>query len=123
MKRILKKAKFSTGALGSDELRAIRSLKEKDTVVILEADKGAKKVVMDKSDYESKLNGALREHTVEEIKKDPTDSENRKLINVLKEIEKKKECTRIERLKITVKTPQCPVVYCLHKACPKARNQ
>ena len=52
---------------------------------------------------------------MEEIKKDPTDSENRKLINVLKEIENKKEWTRIDRLKMTVNAPQCPVVYGLPK--------
>ena len=115
-KRILRKAKVPRSNLSNEEVRAIRSLKAKDdAIIILQADKGNKTVVMDRVDYEVKLTEALEKQNVERIKKDLTDCENRKVVKVLKKIEDQGELTRVERLRLTVNAPKCPVVYGMPK--------
>ena len=57
------------------EKTALRSLKQEDSIMILPADKGRAKVVMDKTEYEEKVNTMLNDaHTYEKFQADPTSS-------------------------------------------------
>jgi hypothetical protein len=115
-KRILKKYKNPVDNLTRLEKRAIGSLKAKaDEIVILQADKGNKTVVMNKNDYEEKMQDALIKQKVQKIPKDLTDYESRKVVKVLKKIEELGELTRVERLRLTESAPRCPVVYGMPK--------
>ena len=67
--------------------KELQSLKE---IVILPADKGRATVVLDRLEYESKMDAMLADtKTYEILKKDPTSSLRTKLINILKRLEKK----------------------------------
>lgn len=115
IKKILKKPIKPKDNLAYEERKAIRMLKSKENIVILKADKGNKTVVMDKREYTDKLNCALSDSCFVKVKKDPTDTEGRKLTKLLTEVERRGEITRAKRLSWTVKAPMCPVVYGLPK--------
>ena len=61
--------------------RAIRGLQEDTEIVILPADKGNATVVMEKSEYISKMNTMLEDATYVKLKKDPTSKVERKITN------------------------------------------
>lgn len=116
VKKLLKNPVKPEDNLSHEERKAIKMLKSKEKdIVILKADKGNKTVVMNKQEYVVKLKSELDKKCFTKVKKDPTDSESRKLTKMLMEVEKRGELTRIERLNLTVKAPICPVVYGLPK--------
>lgn len=116
IRRVLKNTSRPTSNLTVRNREAIRSLKGKaDEIVVLQADKGNKVAVMDRRDYKNKLVAAISGKQFVKLAKDPTDSEQRKLVKLLTEIERKSELSRTERLRLTEKAPQCPIVYGLPK--------
>ena len=58
--------------------------------------------VMDKQEYKDKLKKELLKPCFIKLKKDPTDCENRKLVKMLMEAEKRGEISRLERLSANV---------------------
>ena len=77
--------------LSREELRALKRLRNDDTIVILPADKGRVTVVMDKSEYFDKMNHLVEDRkTYKELDSDPTPALVRRLNNKLLELEKKK---------------------------------
>ena len=72
-----------------NELKALQQLKEDESIMILPADKGKSTVVMNKSDYKSKISALLSDRkTYEVLKSDPTGYYKRKLIDKLKSIKR-----------------------------------
>ena len=70
---VLKNAKPPQSNVSKEERAAIKSLKKNDDILIMGADKGRSTVVLDKSDYETKVHEMLKdEKTYETSKADPT---------------------------------------------------
>ena len=74
--------------------RAIRELQKDTEIVILPADKGNAMVVMERSEYISKMNMMLEDKTYAKLKKDPTSKVERKINKALKTLEDKGYVTR-----------------------------
>ena len=86
---VKRRRKFQKRNIPVEELKALQELKKDDTVMILPADKGRATVVLDKSEYHSKVQDILADKkTYELLKKDPTVTYKNKLIKILKEIKK-----------------------------------
>ena len=65
---------------------ALRELKRDRDCIVLTADKGVAMVIMDRQDYINKANQLLNQNTYRSIAKDPTNSIQNKLINILKRV-------------------------------------
>ena len=64
------------------EQKALKRLKTDENIVILPADKGRVTVVMDKTDYNDKMDTLVNDkQTYEVLKRDPTPALQRKLNN------------------------------------------
>ena len=97
------------------ERRAIRTLRERKEIVIIPADKGNSTVVMSKKDYMEKLEDVLSDECFSVLKKDNTACTQRRLVAMLKEVERRGEISRSERLRLTSSAPVCPTMYGLPK--------
>ena len=85
----------------TDEQRALKRLKTDQNIVILPANKGRVTVVMDKTDYNDKMDSLVSDkQTYEVLKRDPTPALQRKLNNKLLSLKKtdNKKKTRKKRL-------------------------
>ena len=83
--------------------RAIRELQKDMEIVILPADKGNAMVVMERSEYISKMNMMLEDKTYAKLKKDPT-SKVEQINKALKTLEDKGYIGDKERKYLS---PQC----------------
>ena len=84
--RIVRKSKPPRSNISKAEREAIRSLAKDDSVVILPADKGRTTVILDKQDYQNKVNTLLDDtNTYEKLTSDPTRSVKNKLIQILRD--------------------------------------
>ena len=114
--RVVKKRKNLKPNVPLEEIKALQELKKQDDIMILPADKGKATVILDKSDYENKIQNLLSDtKTYEILKKDPTNSVKNQLINTLKKW--KKEGTISQQLykKIYPTSDQPPKFYGLPK--------
>ncbi|PNF41399.1 hypothetical protein B7P43_G14428 [Cryptotermes secundus] len=82
--RILKGSNKPKDNLTGAERRALRALKSNETLTVLPADKGNAAVVLATSDYNQKIAALLEDKTYRKLKKDPTDSIERKTLLLLK---------------------------------------
>ena len=102
--------------LSREELRALKRLRNVDTIVILPADKGRVTVVMDKSEYFDKMNHLVEDRkTYKELDSDPTPALARRLNNKLLELEKKKHLNGYQYKRLRCSAPQSPKLYGLPK--------
>ena len=70
---ILQSASLPNSNLTPDEQKALKRLKTDENIVILPADKGRVTVVMDKTDYNDKMDSLVNDkQTYEVLKRDPT---------------------------------------------------
>ena len=75
--------------LTPDEQKALKPLKRDKNIVILPADKWRVTVVMDKTDYNDKMDSLVDDkQTYEVLKRDPTPAMQRKLNNKLLTLKK-----------------------------------
>ena len=112
----LQSASLTNSNLTPDEQKALKRLKTDENIVILPADKGRVTVVMDKTDYNDKMDSLVNDkQTYEVIKRDPTTALQRKLNNKLLTLKKtdKIDFRRYNRLRCSV--PQPPKLYGLPK--------
>jgi hypothetical protein len=65
-------------------LKIVKSLKEDENIVISKADKGNTTVVMDKIEYESKVNAMLSVGPYDKVRKDPTAKVEKEIKGLLK---------------------------------------
>ena len=92
-----------------DEQKALKRLKTDENIVILPADKGRVTVVMDKTDYNDKMDSLVNDkQTYEVLKRDPTPALQRKLNNKLLTLKKtdKIDFRRYNRLRCSVPQPE-----------------
>ena len=112
----LQSASLPNSNLTTDEQRALKRLKTDQNIVILPADKGRVTVVMDKTNYNDKMDSLVNDkQTYEVLKRDPTPALQRKLNNKLLTLKKtdKIDFRRYNRLRCSV--PQPPKLYGLPK--------
>ena len=86
-----------------------------DSIVILPADKGNATVVMDRSEYEGKLEAMLSNGTYRKQKKDPTPKIEREIGKTMRATEEKGELTKEKQLVLTPRSSAPPQLYGLPK--------
>ena len=80
----LSRARLPARNILPEEMKALKELTKDEEIVILPADKGRATVVMDHSDYSSKLEAMLEDRdTYQPVAKDPTAALERKMNGVL----------------------------------------
>ena len=90
--------------------------------MILPADKGRATVVMDKSEYEEKVNTMLNDaHTYEKLQADPNSSYKRKLIEKLTKLKTDGKITEDQHKYLYPTSEATPRLYCTPKT-HKANN-
>ena len=95
--KVLQTFKPSDGNLTAEERRTLRSLREREDLMILPSDKGRSVCVLTSEQYREKVADLLAdEETYEELQRDPTSSYTRKAREALKCIEDKGNLTRID---------------------------
>ena len=93
----LSEAKSPTPNLSSQEMKAVVTLSKDETITILPADKGRCTVVLNTSDYHDKVTALLGDDTTyETLKRDPTNSYKKKVIDYLQELQKGKTIDRLQ---------------------------
>ncbi|CAH3195997.1 unnamed protein product, partial [Porites evermanni] len=116
MTSTLQSASLPNSNLTPNKQKALKRLKTDENVVILPADKGRVTVVMDKTDYNDKMDSLVKDkQTYEVLKRDPTPALQRKLKNKLLTLKKTDniDFRRYSRLRCSV--PQPPKLYGLPK--------
>ena len=84
--------------------------------MILPADKGRANVVMDKTEYEEKVNTMLNDaHTYEKLQADPTSSYKRKLIEKLTKLNEDSKITEDQYKYLYPTSEATPRLYCTPK--------
>ena len=74
----------------NEEFEGIDKLKKDETIMILPADKGRVKVVMNKKEYEEKCQQLLEDSkTYQKLKGDPTQKFKKELVSVLKDLKER----------------------------------
>ena len=68
----MKKTKPPKSNISKEEARAMKELKKNQDRMVLTADKGVSMVVMDREDYEKKLEELLSQSTYKVLPSDPT---------------------------------------------------
>ena len=87
--RSVKRKKKVRPNISLEELKALQELKRDQELSILPADKGRCTVVLDRSEYENKIQKLLEDKkTYELLKKDPTTTVKNKLLNIMKKWKK-----------------------------------
>ena len=100
----------------ADERQALDELSKDDSIYVLPADKGRAVCVMDRSDYEHKIDELLSDSkTYEKLKSDPTPAYSSKAKKVLKNIENSGAISREEYLKLYPTACVPPKFYGLPK--------
>ena len=113
---ILRNAKPPKSNISKDERAAIKSLKKKDSILIMGADKGRSTVVLDKDNYEEKVHKMLQdEKTYEVLKTDPTPKYKRKLISILSRLKKENKIDEKQYKLLYPTTANTPRLYCTTK--------
>ncbi|XP_072021450.1 uncharacterized protein [Amphiura filiformis] len=117
---VLKSTNNTKSNLSKDEKIALKDLRKEDTILILPADKGKSTVVLDKEDYEEKVNIMLNDDkTYEKLKNDPTARYKKKLVSLLTRFKKEEKITVKEYWKLYPTVENTPRMYCtpkIHKA-------
>jgi hypothetical protein len=82
--RILKGSHKPKDNLTGEDRRALRALKVNEALTVLLADKGNATVVLDTADYNQKIAALLEDKAYRKLKKDPSESVERKTVLFLK---------------------------------------
>ena len=113
--RTLQTATTPKSNLPGNLRKTVEQLSKDKSIVIIKADKGNATVVLNRQDYEDKLNTMLEDGTYRKLKKNPTSMIERQISEALKECEKKGNMTKECRLKLTTITSVPPQLYGLPK--------
>lgn len=114
--RVLKKSKVPQPNITREEKEALNSLKTDDSIIVLPADKGRSTVVMDKDQYTEKMNELLSKgDTYKVIKKDPTQSLERKIGKNIKDLKDQNKIDKKTASHLTPKHSVAPRIYGLPK--------
>ncbi|XP_072048289.1 uncharacterized protein [Amphiura filiformis] len=113
---IINTAKLPESNLTKEERKALENLRKDNTIIVLPADKGRACCVIDRTDYESKVDSLLSDdNTYERLCKDPTEKYKKELSVILNDL---KSCGAIDfALKERLFPTECdvPKIYGLPK--------
>ena len=112
---VLRKAKPPPPNLEKDERAALKSLREDKTIKVLPADKGNATVVMDATQYEEKIRDLLTDPIYRKVKRDPTAATERKVLEEVRRLEKKKLIPQALAMKLKPTASRPPKLYGLPK--------
>lgn len=113
---VLRSSKLPPPNLSSAEFSALSNLKKDPSRVVLRADKGNCTIVMDRSDYDSKINNLLNDPTTYiKLKKDPTKSTERKLNALLLKLKRENKLDDSLYYRLRSTDALCPKLYGLPK--------
>ena len=97
-------------------MRALQTLKKDEDIMVLPADKGKATVVLDKTEYDSKIEAILSDSkTYEPLKKDPTNIIKNKFLNIIKPWKKNNQISKRLYKQIYPTAEQPPKFYGLPK--------
>ncbi len=117
---LLKNHRTKTGNMSQEERKAIKELKRDKSIMIMGADKGRATVIMDKCEYEEKVNLMLQDtKTYEKLDKNPTSKFKGKLVDILKRLKADKKITDKQYWDLYPTMEKTPRLYCspkIHKA-------
>ncbi|KAI8478649.1 hypothetical protein Bbelb_436180 [Branchiostoma belcheri] len=112
----LKVSKPPTSNITREERNALKDLATSEDIVILPADKGRCTVVLDREQYDKKIQDLLGDKdTYSALKKDPTNKFKGKIHDSLKKLEKEGALDRATYLKLNPTSEQPPAFYGLPK--------
>ncbi|XP_072033096.1 uncharacterized protein [Amphiura filiformis] len=115
----LKSSKVPEQNVTKEERKAIKDLKKAEDIIILPADKGKSTVVLDRVDYDEKVNTMLGDKkTYEELPNDPTAKYKRKLVSALSKLKKEGKITETKYKQLYPTAENVPRLYCtpiIHK--------
>ena len=99
-----------------EERQAIKDLQKADDIIILPADKGKSTVILDKNEYEEKVNNMLADKkTYEELPDDPTPKYKRKLVSILTSLKKEGKISEAKYKELYPTAENVPRLYCTPK--------
>ena len=84
---ILRRARLPPPNLQEGERASLKPLSEDNYMIVLPADKGNATVIMDMSHYDKRVRGLLTDPVNQKVKKDPTPGTERKVTQVIRELE------------------------------------
>ena len=96
----IRRAKRPSANITKDEREAWTKLKKNKSIQIVQADKGNATVILDAKDYDAKVHALLDDQkSYSLLKKDPTKSTERKFLDVIRDLKKKKKIVRVSTKK------------------------
>ena len=114
--KCLKKSKPPSRNISKGEFVAIQELKGNKDITILPADKGWDTVILNTTDYETKMATLLNDPTkYEPLAKDPTAPHKRKLINIIKRWQSQDPIPQQLKYRIYPTAEEVPKIYGLPK--------
>ena len=112
---ILRRAKLPPSNLRKEERRALRTLKNNNSIVVLPADKGNATVEMDAAAYEEKITILLKDPVYKKVKRDPTAAIEWKVLKEVRELEKKHLLSKALGTRLKPSSSRSPKLYGLLK--------
>ncbi|XP_072050257.1 uncharacterized protein [Amphiura filiformis] len=112
----LRSSKPPKSNVSNDERKAINVPKKEDSIVILPADKGKATVVLDKQEYNEKVDKMLSDtKTYEQLSADPTPKYKRKLVSILSRLSDEEKITKAKYKQLYPTAENVPRLYCTPK--------
>ena len=113
---VLCKAEPPTSNIGRDMREALKALRSDDSIVILPADKGNMTVILNRKDYDTKIDDLLLDgDTYNKLKKNPTAKVEKKITECLKELHREEYITTEKKNLLTPQYSTSPQLYGLPK--------
>ena len=113
---VLKSSKPPKQNVTNEERQAIKDLQKANDIIILPADKGKSTVILDKNEYEEKVNNMLADKkTYEELPDDPTPKYKRKLVSILTNLKKEGKISEAKYKELYPTAENVPRLYCTPK--------
>ena len=111
----LNNPKLPKSNLTKCQMLALQQLEKDKNIVILPADKGNATVVLNKDDYNQKMNDLLKDASYKRLRNNPTTKVEKKVADALKEVENKGGLSTSQRKSLTNKYSTPPQLYGLPK--------
>ena len=109
---VLKSSKPPASNISKDERRAIKSLQDDKSIMVLGADKGRATVILDKSVYHEKMLSLLSDtKTYKKLDKDPTPKHKKELVSILHRLEKEDKIRKEDKQYLYPTTEYVPRIY------------
>ena len=112
---VLRRAKLPKSNLNTKELKALKELRQDNSIHILKADKGNATVILDRTDYNQKVQKMLTTPTYRKLKNDPTASTEQKVTKHLLELRKNDSLSINLYRRLHPSASTCPKFYGLPK--------